>query len=193
VSTTRLLLGFLLSACLTGMVPPDAKAEFDAVATVRRINQIAIDLARREAPSAPAAIRDSFDMSGIARTILGTYWPYANPTERQEVVDLVLHAIVDAMARRLGAAPANGLVVIGNRRLANGDALIATRLTQASGRVLNLDWRMHQCAHGPCVIDLIADGASVAIQQRDEFAARMTSSGHSIAEVIASMHTTPRR
>jgi ABC-type transporter MlaC component len=168
----------------------------ESTALVRRLYRTAVEIAQGlEAGAAvragSAALRGSFDSPTIARKVLGEYWGRASAGDRRMSIEYVQDTIVDAVVRHLGNRYSESSVFVGTRRLSNGDILVATRLTRPSGRVANLDWRVHRCASGPCIVDLLVDGASLSIQRRDEFAALMRSGGGSVGEVIARMRTAP--
>jgi ABC-type transporter MlaC component len=182
---SRFLIGVLLFLCVLFRAPPIlASEESEAIALVGRLYRSAVD--------ARSISRNSIDTAGIARKVLGGYWAGASNSDRQEYIELVWQWVEDALVGRIANLRSDDFIVMGARQLGNGDILVATRMTRRNGQVTSVDWRSHRCASGPCVIDLIIDGASVSIQRRDEFAARMRASGNSISEVITSIRASPR-
>jgi ABC-type transporter MlaC component len=160
--------------------PAIADDETAAIAVVERIHQAA-------STQSLNALRSTIDAPAIARTVLGTYWQSASASERRDFTDALTDAIVDALVRRFTGQAATDFTVLGSRRLSNGDILVSTRMTRPDSRMINLDWRTHRCRVGFCIADVLTDGASVSIQRRDEYMARMKANGGSIAELISSL------
>jgi phospholipid transport system substrate-binding protein len=153
-----------------------------AVALVERIHQAA-------SGNSPTALRAAIDAPAIARKVLGPYWQSADAAARQKFTEALTDVIVAALVRRF-SGQGGDFTVLGSRKLGNGDILVSTRMTRPDSRMTNLDWRTHLCHAGPCVADVLVDGASVAIQRRDEYAARMQANGGSIADLIDSLRRT---
>lgn len=132
-------------------------------------------------------LRKAIDSPAIARAVLGNYWESASVDERAEFTDALREVIVAAFAHRFSGHPPGALMVLDARTLANGDVLVSSKMTWSESSLTVLDWRIHRCGNSDCIVDVIADGASLAIRRRDEYAARLKASGGSLSDLIASL------
>jgi phospholipid transport system substrate-binding protein len=162
-----------------------------AAAVVSRI----IDAAKQgslhdDAEAAPLA-RTSFDVAAIAKTILGIYWPTASARAKAEFIDALSSAMLANVFNLLEKHDGLDIAVGKTRGISNGDSLVETTMTETSGRVVNVDWRLRPCTYSLCVVDLIVNGASMAIQRRDEATAILTANNGVIDELSRRLRANP--
>ena len=162
-----------------------------ASAVVSRI----IDSIRKAPPSDRAEAarlgRTSFDVAAIAQTILGRYWPTASAGEKAEFIDALSSAMLANVFDLLEKHGRVGIAVGKARSISNGDSIVLTVVTEPSGRMVNIDWRLRPCAQGFCVVDLIVNGASAAIHRRDEAAAILSANHGAIDELSRRLRANP--
>ena len=166
-------------------------SDSDATAVVDRV----IDTVQKASPSDRAkvtgTIRSSFDIEAIAKTIVGKYWLTASDGQRAEFMDALLSAtvvvILDRLQERRGLDIDLGKV----RHSQNGDFLVPTKVTKQDGRIVNVVWRLRRCSAGVCIVDLIVDGASMALQRRDEAAGILSANGGAIGELSLRLRAQP--
>ena len=189
----RALAVFFASIAWICLLPNPARAdvEADAIALVEHVHETALQLSQigvaETGSSAYRVIRAAFDGSTIGRVVLGQYWASASADERARFVDALLHAIARGLAERLTGTSRQAFNVLGTEVLPNGDVLVKSRFERTIREPVNLYWRVHQCETGQCIRDVIVDGASVALQQRDDVTARMAASGGSMEKLIADL------
>lgn len=145
--------------------------------------------------------REDFDVPGIARFVLGRYWPLASPSEQQEFLglfeDYIVHIYSDRLSRYAdtGDAPrvtgsrpvSDGTVVSSQLKLANGGG------PKAGGHgptvlPVNVDWRLIAQNGSYKVSDVIVDGISMAASQRSEFASEIERNGGQLHGLLMVMH-----
>jgi ABC-type transporter MlaC component len=131
-------------------------------------------------------LRATIDAPEIARNVLGNYWQSVGANERQNFADALVDAIVAALVRRFNGDAETDLTFLGSLKLSNGDILVRTRITRPGSYMRTIDWQTRLCPAGICLADVITDGASVFIQRRNEYAAKLEN-GESIAELISSL------
>jgi ABC-type transporter MlaC component len=132
-------------------------------------------------------VRNNFDLRAIAKTIAGRTWATANESQRNEFMDALLNAMLAGVfeARRLN------IDIAKIRQTSNGDSLVATNATKPNGRVVRVDWRLHRCSSGLCIVDVLVSGASMALQLRDEAAAVLSAKGGGIDELSRRLRANP--
>ncbi len=128
-----------------------------------------------------------FDTPRIARFVLGRYWWTATPAERQRFASLFEKYVVFAYSARLSAYSGETLRVTGSRP--EGDGFLVTSEIlhpqgQPSTRVV---WRLSRSDEGLKIVDVIVEGVSMAIAQRQEFASVIARNGGNIGALLAVM------
>ena len=159
-----------------------------AVATV---SQIVVALETGSRGRAASVIRNSLSIDAIAKTIAGRSWSGASGKQKREFMDALLHATIATMSSRLKERRNIHVDVGGVRSTAKGDTLVSTRVTKRAGRVVRIDWRLRRCATGLCVVDLIVDGGSMAIQLRDQATPILSANGGGIAVLTQRLRSRP--
>jgi len=160
----------------------------DAVALVERVHETAFAVAHDgDAPDRSQTLREAFDAATIAKVVLGDHWSSASSADRQNFIDALLDAIVEALVKRLGPHRSQDFVIGAGRTLADGDILVRTRIERPPQEPITIDWRVDRCSASPCVVDVYVGGASVSLRRRDDVAARMAAEGASIDKLIADL------
>ena len=77
------------------------------------------------------------------------------------------------------------------RKTLNGDFIVEAAAKKSNGDIVNIDWRLRPCASGLCIVDLIVNGASTAIQLRDEAAAILSANNGAIDELSERLLANP--
>jgi ABC-type transporter MlaC component len=182
---TLLGLSLILPAsAAVGAVTADTSA---AAAVSRVVNTLETSSHGRAA----GVIRSSFDINAIAQTIAGKYWSTATPRQRAEFAQALLSATIANIFVQLGDRRSLDIDVGRVRRIAKGDALVSTKVTKRDGRVYRVDWRLRPCAAGLCIVDILVDGGSMAIQLRDRAAPFLSANGGGISELSHRLRANP--
>ena len=135
--------------------------------------------------------RKSFDVTAIAKTILGSYWSTASAREQARFIDTLSGAVRISVFDLLKRHGKLDIAVGKTRNTLNGDSIVETDLTESSGDMVKVDWRLRPCAYGLCIVDLIVNGASVAIQLRDEAAPILSANNGAIDELSRRLLANP--
>ena len=166
-------------------------ADPGATAVVSRIIDAAKQVPLHDRAEAARLARTSFDVPAIAKTILGRYWPTASARAKAEFIDALSNAMLANVFNLLEKHDGLDIAVGKTRGISNGDSLVETTVTETSGRVVKVDWRLRPCTYGLCVVDLIVNGASMAIQRRDEAAAVLSANNGVIDELSRRLRANP--
>lgn len=114
-------------------------------------------------------IRKGFDLELTCQFVLGKYWNRATKAERAEFRDLFSQYLVNSYARRLGSYRAETLSVVNSNAVGEHDILVETSVVGPDGPT-NPVWRVRENGGTYKVIDVSADGVSLALTHRREFA-----------------------
>lgn len=124
-----------------------------------------------------------FDMPAIARFVLGRYWRVATPQERDEYVKLFEEYVVQIYASRFQDYNGEKLKVDSAWRDDDG-AVVTTSIVRQSGPPVKVDWKLRGSAPAFKIVDVMVEGVSMSVTQRDDFAAAIQAHGGRVAGLI---------
>ena len=188
------LLGPVLALALVLQTAPVSGTEADdlcASAVVSRIIDAVNAAQFSDRADADRIGRTSFDVKAIAKTILGKYWPTASAREKARFIDTLSGAVRISVFELIKKHNGLDIAVDKTRNTLNGDSIVETNVTKTSGDMVKVDWRLRPCAYGLCIVDLIVNGASVAIQLRDEAAPILSANNGAIDELSRRLLANP--
>lgn len=137
-----------------------------------------------------AIFTQNFDVPAIGRFALGRYWRIATEEERAEYLKLFEDFIVGTYSQRFGDYSGEKIKILGTRQGDEGDVTVFTELQRAggqSGPPYKVDWRLKREGSTFKIFDIIAEGISMSVTQRDDFSAAIQRSGGKVAGLIASL------
>ena len=124
------------------------------------------------------AIEDHTQVDLLARLVLGRHWRSLNPADRTEYQLLFSQVVIsglairlDGLLRELDGPLDRHFAIIGSAISGKRDVIVRSRVIAADGQSLAVDWRLRDLERGPVIIDLMVEGVSLLVSQRNEFAA----------------------
>ena len=182
----KLLIAGLLAACC--LLPPQSAGATDegrAAELIQTLGDKAFSTLQRpgmtleERESAFAEIlREGFDLDLIARFVLGKYWRQASDEQRDDYLRAFSDFVITTYARRLGGFTGQSFEIIGTKQAGQKkDVLVSTRIDRPSGPPIQAAWRVRESDGQVRIIDVVVEGVSMAVTQRQEFAAVAKRSG----------------
>ena len=161
-----------LSVATTGARAQSGEAE----AFVADLGDSAVQVLEDEtltAETAEAQFRDlfqrGFDIPTIARFALGTYWRAATDEEKETYLALFEDLVVITYSRRFGEYSGEQLIVRGSRPEGQRDIMVLSDIIRPDGPPVAVGWRVREQDVGLRIIDVVIEGVSQGITQRDEF------------------------
>jgi phospholipid transport system substrate-binding protein len=129
---------------------------------------------------------DNFDVNAISRFALGRYWRTASKDERAEYQRLFANFIVSSYAARLNEYSGETITIKSARDTGrDGEMLVQSVIDRPSGQTIRVDWRVRDRDGKLAIIDVVVEGVSMAITQRDEFSSVIAKSGGKVDGLIA--------
>jgi phospholipid transport system substrate-binding protein len=124
-------------------------------------------------------VLDGLEIEAISRFVVGRGWSEASEGDRSEYLHAYEDYIVRTLAQRLSAYGGETLDVGTVKPMSGGDLLVASTLARPAGigAPIKLDWRIRPSANGFRIVDLIVEGLSLVVTQRDEFAGMLRTGG----------------
>ena len=169
-----------------------ASAETKAIDAVGRIRQLSVEIERETAPREVERrkfneLKTFIDGEAMAAFVLGDRLNGASAAQRAAFVAALSDLVADGLVERLGGTHAEPFELGGARVLDNGDIVVVSHVRFRDGHRGELDWRLHAKGAGQVMVDVLVDGASVAVGARDQAGAELSSNGGSIPSLTASM------
>jgi phospholipid transport system substrate-binding protein len=131
-------------------------------------------------------IHQDFDLTGISRFVLGSYWRIASPAERREFSDLFADHLIRFYGRRLAQSGDGSFIVTGSRSDPAGE-IVTSRIIPQSGPPIAVDWRLGVSDGLYKIEDVTIDGVSMALAQRSEIGAIIARNGGQFGPLLATM------
>ncbi len=128
-----------------------------------------------------------FDIRTIGRFALGRYWRRTTQDQRSEYEALFGEFLVSTYASRLNRYFSETLYVQGARGDGEDDAIVMSEIRHADWPPLKVNWRVRRSSSDYKIIDVIIEGLSMAITQRDEFASVIQRSGGTVEGLLVEL------
>jgi phospholipid transport system substrate-binding protein len=125
-------------------------------------------------------------VDGIARFCLGRFWRTASP-EQQKRFMIEFHAVlVTNITSKLGDYKGVKLTVQHGRQQDDG-AIVTTVVARPNNPPTTVDWVIENPASTPKIIDVLAEGTSLRLTQRQDYAAYLTRNNNDVDALINAM------
>jgi phospholipid transport system substrate-binding protein len=124
-------------------------------------------------------VDDAVDVNGVARFCLGRFWRTATPAQQQQYLELFRNALVVNIASKIGEYQGVRFVVGATQDRDVGE-LVSTTIERPNNPPVNVQWVVANASTNPKVVDVIAEGTSLRITQRDDYASFLTQHGDNI-------------
>ncbi|HUC62849.1 MAG TPA: ABC transporter substrate-binding protein [Alphaproteobacteria bacterium] len=186
----KLLAIFLLTgAALATSVPDAARADqptspaaaqkfIDDIGThaIKVLGDAKTPLAQRQA-EVRDLLHEGLDLDKIGRFALGRWWNTASETQRAQYLKLFDAYVVNTYSRRLSAYSGESFKVLNAQPIAGTDAVVNTQILRPGNEPLNTAWRVRDEDGHMKIIDVIVEGVSMVLTQRQEFASVLQNKG----------------
>ena len=172
---------------MAGAQASAATSNQDPTAFVRDLGNRAIALlsdrtatdARRMRAFA-SLFRAGFDIDFISRFVLGRHWRQTTNDQRIEYRSLYERYVLAVYWSRLGAYADETFAVGGAQWVKANAAVVTSRIIRRHNRPVHVAWRLRRGNGGWRIVDVVVEGISMAVVQRDEFGAVIRNSGGGI-------------
>jgi phospholipid transport system substrate-binding protein len=176
---------------LTGAAAPAGAAAANPADFIADLGKRAVDVLTSSTtePQRESQFRalfdEGFDVPGIARFVLGPYWRTATEPQRQEFTKLFQAFIVHAYTVRFSAYHNEQFKVLGTRPEGDASSLVTSQILRQGGAPpVKVDWRVAKKPEGYKITDVIVEGISMAVTERQEFASVIQRGGGQIEALL---------
>lgn len=159
---------------------PDAASAFINDLGQRTLSLLAVEgrtLEQKES-DVRLLLADNFALTKIGRFVLGKAWKKASQTEKDEYLALFSEYVLATYSRRLGGYSGESFSITKAEPMGKRDAVVVTEISRPSGPPLVAGWRVRDVGGGRMqILDVIVEGTSMLVTQRNEFASVVKSKG----------------
>lgn len=121
-------------------------------------------------------VNQDVDVDGVARFALGRFWRIATAQQRQDYLSLFRQYLVFNVTGRLSQYKGTTFTIDRAEPL-NGDVSVSTTIHIPNNQPASLEWIVSFASGSPKIIDLVAEGTSLRITQRSDYASVITRNG----------------
>lgn len=188
----RLLIASLALAVLP-LSAPQAAETSDAGAFLTDLNAQVIaqltgaDLHQAEREKRFRALLDeNFSVRTISRFVLGRYWRKASKEEREAFIEVFEDVLVQRFVPLFAEYSGEALTIGQVRPNANNpnSVTVASHLTRSHGESVKVDWRMRKEDGQYKIVDIVAEGVSIAISLRSVYGSFIIKNGGRVEALI---------
>ena len=123
--------------------------------------------------------KESIDIEAIGRFVIGRHWRQATPEERAEFLKVFEDATVQRFLPLFADYSGETFTISSQRRDTNNPnhIFVTSTIALTSGEPYSVEWRVLEKDSGYRILDIIAEGVSMAITLRQEYSAVINQSG----------------
>lgn len=134
-------------------------------------------------------LADTFDMEGIGRFLLGRYWRTTPPEVQQDYLKAFTENIVYTYTARFDEYSGQKLKVDGSREDGTFTLVNSRIVDPKGGPDVRLEWRLIRQGDSFKVADVVIEGVSMSVTQRQEYASVIQSNGGDVKALIKALNS----
>jgi phospholipid transport system substrate-binding protein len=186
-SATRIL---ALFAAIVLFVPGQVRAAGDSAGFIADLGTRAVKVlsspdSEKDREKQFRALFDAgFDVPAITRFALGRYWQTASEAQQKEFTGLFTAYMVHVYTVRFNEFTGQQFKVTGSRPESDTSSLVSSQMGSGGNPGVKIDWRVTAAPDGFKIIDLVVEGISMAVTQRQEFSAVIQRNGGDIEALL---------
>jgi phospholipid transport system substrate-binding protein len=133
-----------------------------------------------------AIIDSGVDVDGVARFCLGRFWRTASPEQQRRYMELFHQVLVNNITSKIGDY--RGVrFQLGRTQRRDDDAVVSTVVERPNNPPTNVDWIVSSPNGDPKIVDVVAEGTSLRLTQRQDYASYLSHNNNNIDALISAM------
>ena len=134
-------------------------------------------------------LSEGFDMPWIARFVLGRNWRNASQNEREDYSSLFKAILEHSYSRQFTDYSGQKILILGHKLGRQNYIFVRSRIfdPERSNIDIDVNWRLVPAGNSFKIVDIVIEGVSMAVTQRNEYASVLQRNGNSIAALINAM------
>ncbi len=131
-------------------------------------------------------IDQAVDVDGIARFCLGRFANTATPQQLSEYTRLFHDVLVDNITSKIGEFRGVSFRMTETTER-DGDAYVGTIVTRPNQAPTDVRWVVSTASGAPKIVDVIAEGTSLRLTQRSDYASFLSHHGYDVNALVNAM------
>jgi phospholipid transport system substrate-binding protein len=131
-------------------------------------------------------LEGAVDVDGIAQFCLGRFWRTASADQQKRFIAAFHEVLVTNISSKLGEYTGVKLAVQRGRQQ-DDQAIVTTQVERPNNPPTNVDWVIEAPATAPKIVDVIAEGTSLRLTQRQDYASYLSRNNNDINALINAM------
>ena len=134
-------------------------------------------------------LSEGFDMPWIARFVLGRNWRNASQNEREDYSSLFKTILEHSYSRQFTDYSGQKILILGHKLGRRDYIFVRSRIfdPERSNIHIDVNWRLVPAGNSFKIVDIVIEGVSMAVTQRNEYASVLQRNGNSIPALINAM------
>jgi len=132
-------------------------------------------------------IEGAVDVNNVAQFCLGRFWRAASSQEQQEYTQLFHSVLVNNISAKLGEYRGVRLTVGRAQDRGDDTQVVSSVVERPNSAPTNVDWVISAASGTPKIVDVVAEGTSLRLTQRSDYAAYLTHNNNSVQALIEAM------
>lgn len=128
-------------------------------------------------------LSSNFDMKTIGKFAMGKFWRETSPAQQAEYLKLYENMIINVYTARFENYEGQKFKVLDNRLDDSGDVIVNSTIT-GGGAPVNVAWRVRPKNGSYKIIDVMVEGVSMAVTQRNDFAGVIQKGGNNVDALL---------
>jgi phospholipid transport system substrate-binding protein len=131
-------------------------------------------------------INNAVDVDGVARFCLGRFWRLASPEQQKQYVALFHEVLLNNISGHLGEY--RGVhFTLGKTQTREDGEVVSSVVERPNNPPTNVDWVISNESGGPKIVDVVAEGTSLRLTQRSDYAAYLAHNNNNVQALIEAM------
>jgi len=144
----------------------------------------------QDTPAKRAALQpvidQNVDVATIAHFCLGRFWNSATPAQQATYTHLFHQVLLNNISGHLGEYRGVRFTMTGSHTQGE-NTLVGSVITRPNQPDANVQWVVSAASGSPKVIDVVAEGTSLRLTQRQDYASYLARHGSNIDQLIAAL------
>jgi phospholipid transport system substrate-binding protein len=173
-TSTRRVLGTLLAVGTSAFLFALPASAADPGKLIESMTSQIIELARTKTgadrqSAMRQVVQDNFDLPYMGRSALGSYWSQASEQQRARFLMAVEASEARTYSERLAKYASYAVTINKVNARPNSVWIVDTRLDQAGGQPVKIEWEVHDSDRGLRIGDVRVEGISLSMLMRADF------------------------
>ncbi len=132
-------------------------------------------------------LHKGFDVPYIGRWVLGRFWNQATEQQQADYQRLFERLIIQTYAGRFLEYSGETFKMTSVRKESDTDSIVGTQIVRPNGPPISLDWRVRRRDGQHKIIDVVVEGVSMGVTQRQEFASVIQQNGGKVEGLLQAL------